>query len=200
MPFLRPRRSPTLSGEAEGSTAALSDPDQAWKALSLVNEWIRHADAKAGATLAFVGVTAGILLGVVADVTTWHWFTTLAAAACGFALLCAGLFGGASLLPRLGRRVPWLKTHSSEASEDEPNLLFFADIRRTFGGDRKGYRAAFGSLTTDRQHLAGAVTDQVHANALIADSKFRWVDRAITSQLVAVVALVVLIVLVRLVG
>lgn len=28
------------------------EPDHAWKALSLVNDWIKHAEGKAGITLA----------------------------------------------------------------------------------------------------------------------------------------------------
>lgn len=46
--------SPDLEGAAEPEIAPEScpEPDQAWKALGLVNDWIKHADAKVGATLA----------------------------------------------------------------------------------------------------------------------------------------------------
>lgn len=43
------------------------DPDQAWKALSLVNDWIRHAETKVAATLAAAGVSGGLLYSVTKD-------------------------------------------------------------------------------------------------------------------------------------
>lgn len=43
------------------------DPDQAWKALSLVNEWVRHAETKVAATLAAAGVSGGLLYSIAKD-------------------------------------------------------------------------------------------------------------------------------------
>lgn len=40
------------------------DPDQAWKALSLVNDWVRHAETKIVAILAAAGVSGGLLYNV----------------------------------------------------------------------------------------------------------------------------------------
>lgn len=39
-------------------------PDHAWKALSVKNEWVRHANAKTRMTLAFVAATAAALFNV----------------------------------------------------------------------------------------------------------------------------------------
>lgn len=43
------------------TTPVVPAPDHAWKALSVTNEWVRHADAKTGITLAFVAATATAL-------------------------------------------------------------------------------------------------------------------------------------------
>ena len=47
---------------SDGADRIEPQPDQAWKALGLVNEWVRHAETKVAATLAATGVTAGALL------------------------------------------------------------------------------------------------------------------------------------------
>ena len=43
------------------------NPDHAWKLLGLVNEWIRHSDAKAGVTLAFTGVLGAMAFNLAKD-------------------------------------------------------------------------------------------------------------------------------------
>lgn len=48
-------------------TPAQVSADQGWKLLSTVNEWIRFADAKAGAVLAFAGAMGTMLYNLVKD-------------------------------------------------------------------------------------------------------------------------------------
>ena len=60
---MRRKRQP----DAPAPSAADHDPDVAWRALSLVVDWIKHSEAKAGATLAATGVTAGVLYNITKD-------------------------------------------------------------------------------------------------------------------------------------
>ena len=59
--------------------------DDAWRVLLLINDWIKHADAKTAGTLAAAGVSAGVLYSVVSDVHVLALPTTgcVAAAAGG---------------------------------------------------------------------------------------------------------------------
>ncbi len=46
------------------ATPTPPDVDQAWKALSLVNDWVKHADAKRGVVLTAAGVSGGVLFNL----------------------------------------------------------------------------------------------------------------------------------------
>src|SRR5271154_3696387 len=80
------------------------DPDQAWRALGLVNDWIRHAEAKATATLAAAGVTGGVLYNLVHPQT--HPSLALDVVATINAVMIVASAGSAimALIPRLAVR------------------------------------------------------------------------------------------------
>ena len=63
------------------------EPDHAWKALSLVNDWIKHAETKAGATLAAAGVVGGVLFNLMQDRHNAGWNLDIASTVCGSAAL-----------------------------------------------------------------------------------------------------------------
>ena len=107
-----------------------ADPDQAWKALSLVNDWIKHAEAKTGATLAVAGVTGGVLYNLVKDQHDPGVLLWLAAVACGVAVLIAGISAAIALVPRL---------RLTRAQEEPVSRLFFSDIARAYKNDSPGY-------------------------------------------------------------
>lgn len=89
--FRRPRR----------AVAPEPDPDHAWKLLSLVNEWIRHSDAKAGVTLAFVGVLGTMLFNLVRGFAQRSLlFDVVVVVACALLVLTAALSGW-TLTPRV---------------------------------------------------------------------------------------------------
>lgn len=159
------------------------DPEQAWKILELINSWIRHSDAKAGVTLAFVGALAAILYNLVSDFSSrTAIFDVLVIIACAL-LTIAGVLCGATLVPRTE-----IDTDESSA----PNLLFFASIHERYSGKRDEYRKDLAFLTTDHERLHAEISDQVHANANIASVKSRHAKRAIGATLTAgaVIALI----------
>lgn len=164
------------------------DPEHAWKALSLVNDWIRHGDAKIGVTLAVTGAAAAMLYSLIKDETSQNCALKVFGGLCAIALLLAASFAIVGLVPqvKLGRR---------RAPEAYTNLLFYRHIARGWEGMTADFVRELGSLTNDKQELTKHIGEQVHANATVARRKYEWADRAIKGLatgllLLAVTALV----------
>lgn len=163
------------------------DPDHAWRALALMNEWIRHSDAKAGVTLAFVGVLGTMTFNLVKDFYPRDAvFDTLTVVACTLLVLTAALCVW-TLTPRLKDR---------DADSEAINRLFFASIDRHFRGERKRYSEVLRTLTADPVELVADLADQIHANARIATVKAFCAKWAIRSALAAGAAVALLAALV----
>jgi hypothetical protein len=175
------------------------NPDQAWKALSLVNDWIRHAEAKATATLAAAGVTGGVLYNLVHPQT--HSFLALDIVATINAVLILTSGGSAvmALVPRLTIRKakPTLpdKNASSQAPpgtpvpEDPVNLLYFRDIARNYRGDAPTYSQVLSTITSDPVRLTEYIGRQVFANSYVAHRKYEWANRAAIFLAIDLIAL-----------
>lgn len=162
------------------------EPDQAWKALSLVNDWIRHAETKTAATLAATGVAAGVLYNLVKG---WHAIPGVGvffAFACGIGLVGSAIFCAIAFAPRLRVGKP-----KRGEPEDLSNLLFFKHIAMSFKGASPSYAQELTTLTSDRHGLTREIAHQVHANAGVAHNKFRWVDLALCCFFVGLATLVV---------
>lgn len=164
------------------------DPDHAWKALSLVNDWIRHGDAKIGVTLAFAGAAGAMLYSLIKAETRPHWSLMVFGGLCAVALLLAASFAIVGLVPQVkfGRR---------REPEAYTNLLFYMHIARGWEGMTADFVRELGSLTIDKQELTKHIGEQVHANATVTRRKYEWADRAIKALaagllLLAVTALV----------
>ncbi|UJH71809.1 Pycsar system effector family protein [Ornithinimicrobium sp. INDO-MA30-4] len=154
--------------------------EQAWKLLSMVNEWIRFADAKAGATLAFSGAMGTLLYNVVNELhrrTAWLDVTVVMTCALLFA---AVLLAGWTIAPRI---------KDKDAVPDTVNSLFFASIAANYRGKRLAYRDELSRLSIDSQALVEELADQIHANATIATAKNQRVAWAVRAGLVAGVLL-----------
>lgn len=150
------------------------NPDHAWKALALVNEWIRHSDAKAGVTLAFAGVLGAMTFNLARDFEPRSTlFDFLVVLVCGFLVTTAGLCGW-TLTPRV---------NDKDADRDAINRLFFASISANFKGKRKQYSEVLHTLTADPAELTRDLADQIHANARIASVKAKYAKWGIRSAL-----------------
>lgn len=156
------------------------NPDRAWQVLSLVNEWLRHAEAKLGVLLAAAGVVGGLLFNLVEGRENTEWWFDSAAVVCAAAAAIAGLFAAIGLLPRL--KVP----HRNAAI---PNPLFFRDIAVE---RRSDYREELVSLTTDPEAFVARVAEQVWSNSRVATDKFSWASKSTVALAVSLAALVVL--------
>lgn len=161
----------------------MPDPDHAWKALGLVNEWIRHSDAKAGVTLAFTGVLGSMTFNLANDFEPRTGvFDGLVVVVCVF-LGLTGFLCGFTLTPRV---------NDKDADQDAINRLFYASIAGNFRGRRQQYRDVLHTLTADPTELTNDLADQIHANARIATVKARFAKWAIRSALATGVLVAVL--------
>lgn len=172
--------------QAEDAVAQ-PNPDHAWKTLSLVNEWIRHSDAKAGVTLAFTGVLSNMVFNMVKDFDRRSIpFDALVVLACALLALTAALCGW-TLTPRVNDR---------DADPVAINRLYFGSISHHFKGMRPQYSDVLCTLTADPPELIKDLAAQIHANARIATVKAKSAKWAIRSALVtgAVVAGIAIVV------
>lgn len=159
------------------------NPDHAWKTLALMNEWIRHSDAKAGVTLAFTGVMATTTFNLVKDFTPrTAVFDSLVVIAC-LLLIFTGALCGWTLTPRV---------KDKDADRDAINRLFFASIHKNFRGKRQEYSEVLHLLTSDPVELTKDLADQIHVNARIATAKATAAKWAIRCALAAGAAIGVL--------
>ena len=172
---------PDEPAEPEPVEVALDpQPDQAWKALSLVNEWIRHAETKAGAVLAAAGVTGGVLYNLVKSQQHASCLMSALPVICGLLAFAAGFCATATLIPR--RNV-------SGGPENFSNLLFYSHVALAYRNDEPTYAQVLAALTFDPHDLTRHLANQVHANSVVADRKFVWATRGIICLVGALAAL-----------
>ncbi|HEY1920518.1 MAG TPA: Pycsar system effector family protein [Streptosporangiaceae bacterium] len=160
------------------------DPDQAWKALGLVNDWIRHAETKTTATLAAAGVSGGVLYNLVQHQTNPSPGLCVVAVLCGLAIVTSAGSAIMALAPRLrpGKTVVQPAPEGDDPArppDDPANLLFFSHITRDYRGDAPSYAQVLSTLTSDHTKLTEQIGRQVHANADVAQRKYWWANCAI---------------------
>lgn len=166
----------------EDSPAPQPQPDHAWKALSITNEWIRHADTKTGVTLAFIAATITVLFNLVKNEDHWTCLLVASVAICAVALLLSVIFAWLALFPRIKVR----SSTPDEPDEDAVNLLFFGHVAGHYSKDRPTYLQVLSTLTTDPARLTRQIAGQIHENSHIATTKFKYVNRSIMAEVAAV--------------
>ncbi|MCK2023573.1 hypothetical protein KZC52_11605 [Microbacterium sp. kSW2-24] len=184
--------------EPQVKAAPDPNPEHAWKALALVNEWIRHADAKAAVTLAFTGVLGTMTFNLVKDFQhRTFWFDALVVLACVF-LVAAGALCGWTLTPRFTEKRKKKKNSVDQEVEvdDVVNRLFYGSITKGFKDKRHQYSDVMRALTADPVELTRDLSDQIHTNAGIATTKNFWVKWAIRTALLAGAAVTAVAVLI----
>jgi len=167
---------PMLSDAGVNQPAVLADVDQAWKLLSLVNDWVRFAETKAAATLAFSGAMGTVLFNLVSHLTSTGWMLNVSVVITSALLFLAVGLAAWTIAPRV---------KDDDAVPGSINHLFFASIAGHYKGKRIAYRDKVRKLTIDPEALVIELADQVHANAKIAASKTRRVTAAIRFALMA---------------
>ncbi|MFF9758683.1 Pycsar system effector family protein [Streptomyces caelestis] len=207
-----PQQDPSAGGEPEQGTPASStlQPEHAWKALSLVNDWVKHAETKSVATLAAAGVAGGVAYNLLKDQSNPGIFLNLVAVVGCLAIFLAGLFAMAALAPQLkpplsgelraklrglwaGRFTPSSEGETdsvqSEAERSPTNLLFYGDVKRLYEHDAPTYAQVLAALTGNDREITDHIARQVHANSLVANRKYLWANHAIRALRIGLVCL-----------
>lgn len=160
---------PVVPSGAPRSASAL-DPDQVWKTLALVNDWIKHAETKLAAALTGAGLVGGVLFNLAQGPgQRTNRVLNVLSVACAITVVVAG---GAAIV---GLR-PRVRIRSQQV--DRPNPLYFDDIAATFEQDALGYHTALRGVLTDPETLVHYLGQQVYAVSLVARAKYRWAARA----------------------
>lgn len=187
------------------------DPDQAWKALSLVNEWVRHAETKIVATLAAAGLSGGLLYNVAKGWPEPSVLAVVLGYLAAVALVSAGWACAMGLVPRRTAGVndrglidilgSWkstisdgrtarggVETREGEVAappDDLVNLLFYSHIVKAYGEAGPEYREVLAALTRDPKAMTEHVAQQTWANATVAERKYNWANRALVRLLIS---------------
>jgi hypothetical protein len=178
----RRRKTPSPSSPQSPVPAPVTaNPDQAWQVLGLVTEWVKHAEAKAAATLTVAGVIGGVLYNLVDNLRVTGPVVDVAAVVCVVFAFAGGLAAAWSLKPRL-----WSK-------EPPSSPIYYHHIARRHARDAgpDPYAARLRDMTVDQQRLTDEISAQIWANAHVATTKYRWANLGLAAVLVAVVALAV---------
>lgn len=170
-----------------------ADPDAAWRTLGLMNDWIKHADAKAGISLAATGTGAILLFHQTKAIKPGsHWSLYGPSVAAALLLLCAAFCCTKALIPRTNAT----DQVASACTLKKQNPLFYGDIAGRW--KRESYVRLMMQLSKDDQTLVKHLAAQIHVNGDIALTKFEWTNRAVrwlatAAAVLAVVAVCVLV-------
>ena len=169
-------------GAAEGMNPpvpsdAPADAAEAWRAVGLVNDWVRHADSKSAAVLGAAGVTGGVLYNLVKSQTSPGWLISIAAGVCAVGVLIAGATAIVALWPRL------------RARGTATSSLYFDHIARRHPTNYSSYAHELAALVASPVDLLDQLAQQIWSNALVAKRKYFWAGLGLISLVVSLVGL-----------
>ncbi len=151
----------------------------AWKVHSYISDYIRLADTKAGAIIAWCGGLIGILLAS----QTHHLFTETSVSFTGlawqttfmaFVSLLAFIFLGAGIVAAFMCIKPRL--WSQEGMKEHPKgYVYWEDVKSHRTADN--FKKEFGSVGVGG--LGDMCAEHTFVLAVIASKKFWWVDRSL---------------------
>jgi pycsar effector protein len=174
---LRTRRRPFAPDIPEPSPYAPIESAEAWRAVGLVNEWVKHAEAKAATTLAAAGIVTGVLYNLVKGQHEIGLVLGIAAPVCGLLAVAAAVCAVVALWPRLGSR------------ESPTSALYFDHIARRYLKAPTEYVTELKRLIASPDELLEQLCQYVWANAHVAHHKYRWAGRGLVALLGAAICL-----------
>ncbi|MEU6072731.1 Pycsar system effector family protein [Micromonospora sp. NPDC047074] len=151
--------------------------DDAWKALAMVTDLIKHVETKTSVTLAATGVTAGILFNLVKEGDVRTPLVLAPAIVCAVGAIASGVFCGMALWPRLTK------------GGKPTGTLFFGHIAQSYEGGPGEFQHAARALLQDREKLLNELSSQIWASAHVARMKYRWNRLALVSLLLSIASL-----------
>lgn len=162
---------------AEADVDPTLDAAEAWKAVGLVNDWVKHAENKAAATLATTGVMGGVLYNLVKSRTSYDCLMRLAAPLCGLLIVLSAGCAIVALWPRLSK------------SDPPTSSLYFDHIARKHPHSSTEYVKELRALVLCPDELLTQLGQQVWANARVARRKYQAVGWGLVSLFFAGAAL-----------
>ena len=170
---------PTKGRSTQPSVApdAALDAAEAWKAVSLVNDWVRHAESKAAATLAAAGVTGGVLYNLVKAQTAPGLLISVAATVCAVGVVAAGAAAIAALWPRL------------RSNGSATNSLYFDHIARRHPTTYNTYAQELVALVASPAALLDQLAHQIWSNSRVAKRKYFWAGVGLISLVLSLAGL-----------
>lgn len=169
---------PTPPDEPEEEDSPV-DAAEAWKAVGLVNDWVRHAESKAATTLAAAGVVGGVLYNLVKDESDFGIVLAIAAPVAAALAIAGAVCAVIALWPRLRNNEP------------ATSSLYFEHIARRHPDSSAAYVVELRELIADPGRLLDQLGQQVWANARVAKRKYRWAGIALVAVMGAALALAV---------
>lgn len=150
------------------------DADEAWQVLSHVNDWLKHAEAKAGLALATAGVLGGLLYSLVGDWTGPPWWIVVPMLLSVGCILAAGICGAAAVIPRLWRKGPATsKVYYDHIAKAYPRAT------KERASKLPDFQKDFAKVTGRKGALFDELSAQVWVNSHIAATKYKWSTWAI---------------------
>lgn len=152
-----------------------------WKVLDSISEWIRFADAKAGATLAAQGLLASLLIPSLIGNKRIIFASPVLLILVG---VCFA-FAIASFLLCMRCITPRTKVKKSES------VIFFSDIASSYPSPQT-YRNALERLDKNESAVGEQLANQVWENSTIAVNKFQnstWALRCFLFELLGIITI-----------
>lgn len=153
---------------ADGSRlSAMTNAEDAWKALAQANDWVKLADTKAGMVIAASGVLGGLIIKAIPPHEQWaHQPWKISMLLASLALVCA------SAVVALLAFAPRLRTGEA------PSLLYFDHIARCYPRPAE-FSRPYLTLLGQEEWLQESLANQMWATSTVAHRKFRSVILAI---------------------
>lgn len=156
--------------------------DQAWRILGLVNDWLKHAEAKAGLALATAGVLGGLLYSIATSLSDPKWWTITALVVAVICVVSAGVCGAMAVVPRLWRKDP------------ATSKIYYDHIARAYPKKTKkhpsrllAFQRELTTMADDKSTLFDELSAQIWTNAHVASAKYKWSTWAIVFVIAAAV-------------
>ena len=138
-----------------------------WNTYDLVNKWIEHADTKAAAVLAAVGVFSCFIVTNIKDIVPFiskdHWYVIVASILGCACLIFSALCAFVSILPKL-------------KVGESTSLIYFNHISNHTAEE---YKNLLKPVLKSTKKLNSQLTHQIWANSKVSTKKFYRVGLSI---------------------
>jgi Family of unknown function (DUF5706) len=135
--------------------------------LRMVNEWLRYAEAKNGAALAFNTAAISVVLSANGSTILPNWYYLSVLISCVISLG----FGLISFLPSLSTTRN-IKRQIAIKGGNEPNLIYFGEIAGLSLDSFRDRVCAKFKIASEDVFFA-ELTQQIYVNSVIAKRKFK---------------------------